>query len=989
MKGGFIKMEFDLEKQIEKLKKLDAYDFLKRTDMEELHACGVTMEHRKTGARVFLLLSDDRNKVFTIGFRTPPENSTGVAHIVEHTVLCGSEKFPSKDPFVELVKGSLNTFLNAMTYPDKTVYPVASCNDRDFKNLMDVYLDAVFHPNIYREEKIFRQDGWRYEMEDEKAPLTLNGVVYNEMKGAYSNADDFMEHEIMKVLYENHPYAEDSGGDPEVIPELTYEQYLDFHRKYYHPSNSYIYLYGNLDMAEALSWMDRSYLSAYDRQPVDSVIPDAKPFQGPVTKDFDYSISESETGEKATYLSLNMLAGCELDPLEYMGMQILDYVLLEVPGAYLHDALIDAGIGEDVYGGFNYGLRVPYFNITAKNTEAERKGEFLAVIDGTLRKLSDSGIDRDKLLAAINVSEFRAREADFGNTPKGLMYGLESFNSWLYDADPCMHLKFAGLFDELKKKTDEGFFEKLIEKYLLDNPSAAVITFHPVRGLNAGKDEKIRKHLAEIKSGMSAEEIREIVRKTKDLKAYENEPSKKEDLLKIPLLSRSDIDREAEKPVWEKRTLNGIPVIYSNVFTSGITYLKVIFDCSFLPAEDLPFLSFLKEVMGYIDTEKRNYAGLATAINLNSGGIGFSTDSYTDYSAEDRTVFTFSADAKVLSPKTGFAFDMIKEILLSSKLSDTKRIKDILSEIRSGLKDRLSSSGHVAALNRAASSCSEDAFFADATKGIAYYEALEKAAVNYDGNPDALAEKLISLQKKIFTRDNMLFHITSDEAGYRAFAAAEEGFDEAFPPHAERKNEFEFSEQDIREGWTTSSRVNHVARYGNFKKHGFEYTGVMRILKVLLQYDYLWNNIRVLGGAYGCASRFGRNGDAGLVSFRDPNLTETDKIYDRTAEYAASYQADEREMTKAIIGAISELDTPQTPLTKGLRGLSAYFSHVTEEELQKERDQILDAGPQDIRALSKLLEAVLSDEQKCTIGSENAIRKEKDLFTSVKPLFNL
>jgi len=980
----------NFEKQIENLKNLTAYTLSGVTDIPEINAAGVTMEHKKTGARIFLLLADDDNKVFTIGFRTPSKNSTGVAHIIEHTVLCGSEKYPSKDPFVELVKGSLNTFLNAMTYPDKTIYPVASCNDTDFQNLMDVYLDAVFHPNIYREEKIFRQEGWHYELTEPDGELSLNGVVYNEMKGVYSSADGVMERGITKVLYEGHPYGEESGGDPDCIPELTYEEYLDFHRKYYHPTNSFLYLYGNMDFAEQLDRIDKTCFSGYEKRPdsrTDSLIRTPIPREKPVSADFDFSISESESEQKASYLTLNTLVGCELDPLKYMGLQVLDYILLQVPGAYLHDALIDAGIGEDVYGGFTPGIRTPYFSVIAKNTEPERKGEFLSVIKGTFRKLAQSGIDRDKLLAAINVAEFKAREADFGNYPKGLIYGIQSFDSWLYDADPCMHLKFQGVFDELKKKTKEGFFEDLIREVLLDNPNEAAITFHPVKGLTAKKDAELKQTLKEIRDKMSKEEREQTIRMTKELKDYQTEPSREEDLLKIPMLKRSDIGRDAEKVIWEKKAECGVPVIHSDIFTSGIVYLKIVFDCNFLPEEDLPYLSFLKEVFGYIDTGEHSYEDLATQINLNSGGIGFGTESYPDLTGKNESAFTFSVNAKVLADKIGFAFDAASEMLFCSKLDDTLRLKEILGEIKSGMKEKLTSSGHTAAANRAASFFSKDACFHDATKGIAYYRMLEKAGEEYEKNPSALSEKLIEIAGKVFTADHMLLDVTCDEKDYESFRACVQNFKEKVPAAAERENLFRFLPKERKEGWTCASRVNYVARSGNFIRHGFSYTGVLKILKVLMSYGYLWNNIRVKGGAYGCMSAFCRNGDTGFVSYRDPKLRETDLIYDGIPEYVKNYQADEREMTKAIIGAISDLDMPQTPLTKGLRGLSAYLSHITNEDLQKERDEILNASPEDIRALEPLLSAVLSDGQKCTIGGETQISESPDLFTSIEPLF--
>ena len=572
------------------VKDLKSYQILNEKHVKELNSDGILLEHKKTGARVFLLSNDDENKVFCIGFRTPPSDSTGVPHIMEHSVLCGSAKFPVKDPFVELVKGSLNTFLNAMTYPDKTVYPVASCNDKDFQNLMDVYMDAVLHPNIYKEEKIFRQEGWHYEMESADSPITVNGVVYNEMKGAFSSPEGVLDRYTQNTLYPDICYTHESGGAPEVIPELTYEDFLNFHRKFYHPSNSFIYLYGNMDMAEKLDWLDREYLSHYDRQPVDSEIHYQKPFDAPKDREIFYPITEDEPEDHATYLSVNTVVGDDLDPILYMAFQILEYVLLDAPGAILKKELISAGIGQDILGSYENGILQPYFSVIAKNADGSQKEAFLKTVKGTLKKLADDGINQKSLLAGINYYEFRSREADFGNAPKGLMYGLQCLDSWLYGGDPLMHLEYEETFAFLKKAAKEGYFEELIRKYLLDNPFEAVITVSPKRGLTAIEDEKLREKLEAYKKSLGAEEIQAIVDGTKELKEYQDTPSPKEDLEKIPLLKRSDIRKEAEKFILTEREISGTKVLAHELFTSGIGYLRVMFRTDRVPSRALPYV---------------------------------------------------------------------------------------------------------------------------------------------------------------------------------------------------------------------------------------------------------------------------------------------------------------------------------------------------------------------------------------------------------------
>ena len=526
---------------------LESYLLKEERYVEELHSKGYILEHKKTGARIFLLSNDDENKVFCIGFRTPPSDSTGVAHILEHSVLCGSEKFPVKDPFVELVKGSLNTFLNAMTYPDKTVYPVASCNEKDFQNLMDVYMDAVLHPNIYKEEKIFRQEGWHYEMESEDSPVTLNGVVYNEMKGAFSSPESVLDRYTRNVLYPDTCYGCESGGDPAVIPELSYEDFLNFHKTYYHPSNSYIYLYGDMDMAEKLDWLDREYLSRYDRLEADSRIRSQKAFDAPREREIFYPITESESEENSTYLSVSSVVGEPLNPIHYLAFQVLEYVLIDAPGAPLKTELLNAGIGQDILGGYENGILQPYFSVIAKDANREQKGEFLAVVQGTLRRLADQGLNKKSLLAAINYYEFRSREADFGSFPKGLMYGLQCLDSWLYEGDPLLYLEYEEAFAFLKKSIEEGYFEDLIRTWLLDNPSTAVILVSPKKNMTAEEDKKLEEKLAAYRETLTQEQRTALAQATKELKEYQDAPSPKEDLEKIPLLRREDINPEPEK----------------------------------------------------------------------------------------------------------------------------------------------------------------------------------------------------------------------------------------------------------------------------------------------------------------------------------------------------------------------------------------------------------------------------------------------------------
>lgn len=968
------------------LKALNEYRLIEQKEILETKSVGTVMEHKKTGAKIFLLSNDDENKVFCIGFRTPPDDSTGLPHILEHSVLCGSDKFPLKDPFVELVKGSLNTFINAMTYPDKTVYPVASCNEKDFQNLMDVYMDAVLHPNIYREEKIFRQEGWHYELEAANQPLTYNGVVYNEMKGAYSAPESLLERHIQNILFPHNCYGKDSGGDPGVIPQLTYEDFLRFHSTYYHPSNSYIYLYGDMDIAEKLEWLDREYLCHYDKCQVDSVIKEEKPFEEPIDRELFYSITEDEPEEDATFLSVNTVVGTDLDPELYVAFQILEYTLLDAPGAPLKQALIDAGIGKDILGGYESGILQPYFSVIAKEANADQKGEFLAVVKGTLWKLADEGINRKSLMAGMNYFEFKYREADYGSAPKGLMYGLQCLDSWLYEGNPMMHLEYQKTFDFLKKVIDEGYFEQLIRDYLLDNPFEAVITLRPKKNLNQQTEQQLEQKLAEYKASLSPEEIDGIVMATKALKDYQDTPSTPEELAKIPLLTREDIHKEAEKFYWTEKEVEGVKVLHHNFFTSGIGYLKVLFFTDVISQEDLYYVGLLKSVLGSMSTEHYSYSDLTSEIHLNSGGVDFSVSSFANLRDPEHFTGAFLAGVRVLYDRLDFGFSMLEEILTRTIFEDEKRLGEVIREMRSGARMKLEKAGHSTAVSRAASYFSPAAAYNELIGGTSYYHFLEKIAKTYDQDKAGIIRKLKEVCRRLFTRTNMLVNYTADDEGYARLPEAMKRLTDRLPEGDGVTYPFVHQVKNRNEGLKTSSQVNYVARCGNFRAQGYEYTGALKILQVILSYDYLWLNIRVKGGAYGCMSGFGRSGEGYLVSYRDPNIAETDQVYEGVVAYLKSFNPDERDMTKYVIGTISNLDAPMTPSLKGSRGMSAYLSGVTEEMMQSERDQVLMASAGDIQKLAEIIEAILNTKSFCVVGNESKIEANRDLFGEISNL---
>ncbi len=962
---------------------LEKYEILQEKELTDFHASGCLLRHKKSGARIAVVSNDDENKVFYIGFRTPPEDSTGVAHIVEHTVLCGSLKFPAKDPFVELVKGSLNTFLNAMTYPDKTVYPVASCNDMDFKNLMDVYMDAVLHPNIYKREEIFKQEGWHYELEDETAPLTLNGVVYNEMKGAFSSPEGVLDREIINSLFPDTAYGNESGGDPEHIPQLDYKAYLDFHRKYYHPCNSYIYLYGNMDVEERLEWLDREYLSEYEEIEVDSAIRLQKPLGDVRRICKKYPVASNEPLGQNTYLSYNMAIGTSLDKKLYQAFEILDYALLNAPGAPLKKALLDAGIGKDIMGSYDNGIYQPVFSIVAKNADGADEERFIEQIRNVLEAQANGGLNKKALLAGINSAEFKYRESDFGSYPKGLIYGLQMLESWLYDdTQPFLHLETLEVFRFLRKQVQTDYFENLIRDYMLGSRHVSVVKIEPERGLNAKHEKALEEQLSAYKDSLSAEEIRSLSEATRQLKQYQQEPSSKEDLEKIPMLKRSDLKKEATPLPLSVQDACGTKILFSELFSNGILYLNLLFDIRSVAKEDLPFLGILKAVLGYVDTKQYDYADLANEINLETGGMASLISVYANVADTQAYEAKYEVRTKILYDKLPQAMGLIEEILLRSNLEDEKRLKEILSEVKSRMQMSLSAEGNSVSAVRAMSYFSETARLSDLTMGIDFYRVVADYEEHFEEKKEILSKKLKELAARIFTREGLLASVTCDKEGFAAVPAALMAFKEKLPSVPDKLPAVKILCERKNEGFWDASKVQYVSRAGNFRQAGFAFTGALRILRVILSYDYLWQNVRVEGGG-----NFLRNGNAFFSSYRDPNLEKTNAVYEGIPEFIRGFDAGERDMTKYIIGAVSEMDTPLTPAAKGLRAVTAYLCGVSYAQIQKERDEVIGADADDIRRLADLTEAVLSQQNLCVIGNEEKMKEQQGLFFKTEQLY--
>lgn len=970
-----------------------AYELMYEEYLTDIKTAGIVLRHKKSGARVCVLSNDDENKLFCAGFKTPPTNSTGVPHIIEHSVLNGSKNFPSRDPFMQLVKSSLNTFLNAMTYPDKTLYPVASCNDKDFNNLMNVYMDSVFYPNIYNRPFTFMQEGWHYEMDNAEDELKINGVVYSEMKGAMSSPDRAVYDYLSQAGLPDTTYGVNSGGDPDVIPELSYEEFLAFHSRYYHPVNSYIFVYGNCDMDERLSWMDENYLSKFDK--IDFSVEIAKqPHFGtkePKKVTNYYSVGENDETEGKAYLALATLAGSNSNAFECRAYNILSNVLINSDSAPIKEALIAAGIGEDIYGGFEDHMIEDTFTVVAKNAKAEDIDRFYEVIIDTLKKQVEEGISEKALRAAINTFEFNFREANYGGFPKGLDYAITMLGSWLYDDnDAFSYMHTLSDIEELKAKIGTGYYEGLIKKYILESDHTVLLSLLPERGLVDKKNAELKEKLAAYKASLSAEEIDKIVADTKALREYQAMPPTEEELNCIPTLQRSDISRDTIPFYNEERTVGGCKTVYHEVDTSGITYANIYFRFGKMPQKYVPYVGLLGNLLGRIDTAERNYGDLTLDIKLNTGSISFNPASFRKYGTMDEYEPMFVIQNRVLADKVDYAVNTALEIITSSKFEDTKRIRTLLAEIKSDKQREIMMAGHAVSMKRATSYFSKYECYEQYVSGLDFYFFISDLIDNFDAKADEMVENLKKVAAYIFDPENIIVSLATDDAGYKALDEALPAFTEALSKisHDSLGEAEEFVPTKKNEGILIPSQVQYVGRAGNLLAEGVVPSGVFNVMNNCVNIDHLYQQVRVRGGAYGCGcSVGGDSGNVAFYSYRDPKLKETYDVYAATSEFVRNLDLSEDELTKNVIGTFSRYERPMSPSQKANRSFDAYMSGKTYEDVVREREEMLGVTMDQIHASADIYDKIVAQGYSCTVGSEKAVKDNADLFDNLVSIF--
>ncbi|MBR1646479.1 MAG: insulinase family protein [Selenomonadaceae bacterium] len=983
---------------------LNGFRLQKISDVAELSAKTYEFEHIKTGAKLLYLAADDDNKVFYIGFRTPPKDDTGVAHIVEHSVLCGSRKYPLKEPFVELVKGSLNTFLNAMTYPDKTVYPVASRNAKDFRNLQDVYLDAVFYPAMLSTPEILMQEGWHYEpiwneelgirndagdtsnnstFQIPNFKLQYSGVVFNEMKGALSSPDDILGSKIQHETFPQNCYGFESGGDPEAIPNLTQKDFIAFHQKFYHPSNSYIYLYGDIDIAEQLEYLDREYLSKFDKIVVDSEISLQPTFAEMKRVDEVYPIGDEESADAKTFLALNFMLGDVADVRTNRALAILSNALFSNSAAPVRKALIDSGLGKDVEVSLEDDLRQPTFTVVLTGSEKDRVEKFYSIVTDELQKLVENGIDKTLLQASLNSLEFNIREADFGVSPTGLIYGLRLLKTWLYDGDPNVYLHYEDDFAAFKRGINEKYFEGLIQKYFLDNPHKVLMTLSPDKNFSKQRDDAQAAKLAEVKANMSPAQIDEVIATAKKLKARQQAPETPEALATIPILQRSDLRKEPENLPLQFRDLDGTRILLSPLDTHGIIYLSFYFDALKIPQDKIFYAFLLSDLLGNVDTKKHSYEELAVLTQLHIGGCGSNVRAGSEKDKPNSFIPRMRVHFKALESKLAEMTDIIAETFNDTIFTNKKRVRELIEQEQLGFELSLQNMA-ISIVSSKIESYQNKAGAYNDKRYLPYNKFLKDLLANFDERFDELVAELNDAKERLLNRNGLIVSVTAPDALYKKFVPHLSRLLKSLTVEEFQRENYSFPCKPENEGLYTQSRVQYVGKGANFIELGYDYTGALSVLETILRYEFFWTKIRVQGGAYGAFAGFHRSGDLIFSSYRDPNLTKTLETFNSTADFIKNFDVSDREMDKYIIGTLSKSDRPLSPSLKGQIAADLCLMNITYDDRKKSRSEILSARQEDIRALAKLVEDCMSKNILCVFGNEQVLKEHAEIFGTVK-----
>ena len=950
--------------------------------MKELGSEAYLFTHEKSGARLLYLKNDDDNKVFCATYRTPPVDNCGTPHIMEHSVLGGSEKYPLKEPFVELMKSSLNTFLNAMTYPDKTMYPVASRNEKDFENLISVYCDGIFRPTIKTKKFTFLQEGWHYHLENSNDPITINGVVYNEMKGAFSSPLEVLQRNIQLSLYPDTPYANESGGDPDYIPELSYEKFIELYNMYYHPSNSYLYIYGDTDPLKHMKFLDEEYLCNYDRITPESDIPLQKPFTEPNHMEISYSYDNEEDMDDKYYFALSYKIGETTDSMLSYAFNVLVNILFDSDASVLKKALIDAEIGDEVMNSYATYIREPYFTIIIKNAKKEKFDLFVKTVEDTLAEIVKEGIDPSLIHSSINSYEFELREADSGSYPKGLIYLIDIMESWLYDEEPGKHLLYEKFIKELRENETSEYYTDLIEKYLINNTHRSTILLSPEIGLNEKKEEALEKKLEEYKSSLSEEKISALVKETNELLKYQSMPDSEEAKKSVPFVAVSEIETGKKKPDFDEDTHNTGNIYTHTANARGIAYASIYFPLDIYEEEEISALNLLTKVLATYETENYDELTLSTKISEHLGGlnVGLYNGSFLD-SDGYMTKLVFNAKALVTNMDKLTSLGL--EVLLRTKLTNEKRLLKTLSEEISRFESSVTSAAHYLASSRLNAFSSPAGAFNHHLSGIGYYRYILKAKKELESGNTKVISDLENIYRRAVNAKGADILIICDNEHKKSVQAHMTGMLAGIPSSDTAPNLILSPLPKDREAIIIPAKVNYVGMGANYKTLGYEYPIHLPVLKKYLTGGYLWENIRVKGGAYGSMMSVDRLGTFNLVSYRDPNLRKTLEVYRNLPAHINSLELSKDDVDKLIIGTISDIDAPVPIYTTGRKLLYQIYRHTTYETERYYRDCLLSATLSSLKESAEMISAVIENASLSVIGTESMIREAEDEFNNI------
>ena len=948
-------------------------------EINEIHSTAYLFFHEQSGARLLYLKNSDNNKVFNVAFKTPPSNDCGTAHILEHAVLCGSRKYEAKDPFNELAKGSLNTFLNAMTYADKTMYPVASCNEKDFHNLMDVYLDAVFFPKIYEKKEIFQQEGWRYLLQDDG--LDITGVVYNEMKGALADPESQLSGVISRSIFGKTTYGFESGGDPKSIPNLTYENFIDFHQTYYHPSNAYFFLYGDMEPMACLHHIHEDYLSRFTISNKLPEIPETICAQkGEIIKE-TYAVSQ-ESEESGTYFAYALKTGKCTDPERIMALQILSYILLESNASPLKNVLMDAGICEETEGWFDSSTYEMVFSIIAKNADPEKLESFIHLIETESTRLVNEGLPADLLQSALRKYEFLLREEDYGSTPKGLIYCARLMKRWLHGEDPLESLRLLKIIEKLKENSRKGYFEALLSSTFLNNDEKVFIVFSPEKGKEEKENEFFLTEMKNKYATMTETDLAEIKEDAKKLEYFQKHIDSPEILAQIPLLEINEIDEMPKLTAYTKDSLpTGRSLLHVPMESNGIIYTKLFFDATGVPQELIPYTGLLTELLGKLDTEQYSYQQLPTLKNQIFGGLSFHNTTFNQ-NAKDYHTF-LSVKMKLLKEDLHSAFKFLKEVLLHTDFDKIENMKKIIKSAKIKGEYELQNNSHYYAIFYSGSNLFPALHIDELTSGIRYYRFLCDIDTQLDKEPSVVIGKLKETAAYIFKQNLLEAAVGCETKDFIQVKEVLTNFELPFAENTPQKYEFNLKNEKV--AFTNTSGIVYNITAFDFRKYNIPYHGKYQVLRTIINLEYLWNQVRVQGGAYGCGCKFMNSGFSYFYSYRDPNLAETYDVYQKLADEIAEFQADTREMTKYILGTINELDQPKTNMDRLNAAINKYYKNISDDTVIKQRQEILQTTAEDIRQCQDLLKKI-NCENICTIGNEQKIKNQKEYFNYIEPL---